>query len=1363
MKHFFQVVLLLFVGMIALQAQNPVAIYSFTGNAKDGSAAKNHATVNGAKSSTDRFGWANRAFSFDGKQSSVTAPNAPQLQSGSTSISFWVKVRTLPAQGEVYLLSHGGWQERWKISLPSHGKPVFTTHAVSCCNDMDAGNGNELKVDEWRHVVVTHDGAFDRMYMNGIQVNEKAYIGALNQTTNPLGIGYDPIDKGNYFDGDIDDVAIYDVALSAAQVNTLFVDQSLVPTITTGKVASYHFDELGKDGTAYANNATVEAAAFTTDRFGYGDSALSVDGKSSKVTAANSAVLNSDFTSISFWVNARSLPAQGEAYLLSHGGWQERWKISLPSHGKPVFTTHTASCCNDLDAGGGNELKVNEWRHVVMIHDGTSDKIYMNGVKVSEKAYAGALNKTNYPLGIGYDPIDKGNFFDGQLDDVEIYNHALTDLEVSTLYTAQAKFPGVVTTLVANYGLNGNGKDDTQFHNHATLSAAAVATSNRHGWAGNALKGAAVADNSIALQSDFTTISFWVNPTALPASGEAYLLSNGGWQERWKISLPSHGKPVFTTHAAACCSDMDSGDGNDLKVGVWTHVAMVHDGTNDKIFVNGVLANQKLTAGALAKTKYPLGIGYDPIDNGSIFNGSLDELQIFSVALSDVEIKALYDAQKAAPVITSPLVADYKFDNNKDDATAYKNNAYGNALAGKDRFGKANKAIVANGKSTYVEAANSPQLASDFTSVSFWVNVKSLPASGEVYLLSHGGWQERWKISLPSHGKPVFTTHAASCCNDMDAGNGNELKVNEWRHVVVTHDGATDKMYMNGVKVNEKIYPGALNKTTYPLGIGYDPIDKGNYFDGSLDEVQIYNQALTEAEVLALYNLQNTPPALTDDESPTAPLSLAGKVNFTEVELTWSAASDNIAVVGYNVYQDGGLIRTVPTLSTAVTQLKPLTDFVFGVSAIDAAGNESLITTLKVTSGQDPTPDTIPPTKPGTLKGTAGSNSVLLSWTASTDDRLLAGYVVLVDGVFFDSLAPSALSVFIGSLATVTAYTFEVYAFDASGNDSEIAELTLSTTKPLDTGESGLIAHYPFDGNAKDATPYNNHGAIGGNPVFEPSSHPLGAGGQNIKFDGNMDSVLVPNAVQLISDYATISFWIRVDGVSAVDAEAYVIDFGHWDQRWKISLPKHLKIVLTTNGNNVQFPAFISDMDSGDGNEMVKGFWWYVTMVHDGVKDLIYVNGQLVNSKPVATKLNSTARNLCFGSNPVEGGQYFQGALDNVKLYNKALTASEVAKLFNTGTTDIKDFAFAEYGDIQLSPNPVSHMLQIKHSIGGSKSLVVRVLDNMGRQVGGFFPTKSEVQTGKMLLDVSGYTSGLYFVNFIVDGQNIGSLKFSKQ
>jgi len=1344
-----------------LPAQTPVGFYTFSGNAKDQSTFANNASVNGATLTQDRFGWSNAAFQFDGTQSAIRANNAAQLNSPSATISFWINPTSFPAQGEVYLISFGGYQERFKISMPGHGKPVFTTHnAGICCSDMDSNT--PLVLNTWTHVVMVHDGANDIIYFNGLKVNEKAVTGALDATTKPLGIGYDPIDNTNYFNGALDDVALYAVALSDAQIAALYATQSTAPVVAQGKVAAYDFNNNGFDDSAYGNHADIQSAALATDRFGFGKSALSFDGTAAEATASNGAQLNSAATTITFWVKVNALPATGEAYLLSFGGWQERWKISLPPHGKPVFTTNSAGGISDMDSGNGNELPVGIWKQVVMVHDGTNDKIFIDGVLKAQKAVAGALNATTKPFGIGYNPIDGGNWFDGAIDDIGMYNYALSDAAVGSLFATQSAFPGTPTDLVANYSLNGNGTDDSPFRNNATLDAGATPTTNRYGWGGNALTGYATADNSEALQSDFTTISFWVKVNALPGTGEAYLLSNGGYQERWKISLPPHGKVVFTTYATTCCSDMDAGNGNELPVGVWKHVVMVHNGAQDKIFIDGVLANEKNTTGALHKTTYPLGFGYDPIDKGSFFDGSLDDVQLYNRALSDAEVASLYAIQNQVPTVAGTLVAHYMFSGNGLDATPYHNDATGTVL-GTDRFGKSNKAAAFDGTAPNVTVANSPQLNSPQTTVGFWVNLNTLPANGEVYLLSFGGWQERWKVSLPPHGKLVWTTNHSGGISDMDAGNGNELPVGAWRYVTLVHDGAKDIIYINGVQVAEKNVVGTLNNTTKPLGIGYNAVDGGSVLDGRIDEVQVYNVALSAAQIVALYAAQSQPGTVTDSEAPCAPLNLSANVVFTSVELSWLPAMDNTGVSAYNVYQDSILIATTPNTAYAISGLTPLTDYVFGVSAVDEAGNESLPTTLKVTSGDDETPDTTPPTAPGNLQGTASSNAVLVSWEASTDDRKVAGYVVLVDGVLEDSVSESTLSIFIDGLDPLTLYTFEVYAFDAAGNNSGLGEVTLSTTAPIVTNEPGMVAHYPFDGNANDATPYNNHGVIGGNPVFEAANHPNG-GSQNIKFDGDQDSVLAPNGVQLISDFTTISFWIRVDGKNLQDAEAYILDLGHWSERWKISLPQHLKIVLTTNGNNLQFPNFISDMDSGDGNEMVIGFWWYVTMVHDGTNNIIYVNGQQVNIKPVNTKLNSTARPLCFGSNPIEGGQYFPGALDEVKIYNKALTAAEIAQLFATGTTGTNDLLanLLRSMVLSVSPNPVADVLTIKHAFPDNQGLNLRVFDVEGRQIDGLQFDAREIPSGQITLRMGSYPAGMYTINFVLGGKNLGSVLVDK-
>ncbi len=132
-------------------------------------------------------------------------------------------------------------------------------------------------------------------------------------------------------------------ALSDAQILAGYVLQNTAPTIANGKVASYSFSGNGVDASSFANHADLAGASLTTDRFGYGKSAVVANGATTEVSAPNSAQLNSDYTTISFWVKPNSFPASGEVFILSHGGWQERWKISLPTHGKPVLDDQHAT------------------------------------------------------------------------------------------------------------------------------------------------------------------------------------------------------------------------------------------------------------------------------------------------------------------------------------------------------------------------------------------------------------------------------------------------------------------------------------------------------------------------------------------------------------------------------------------------------------------------------------------------------------------------------------------------------------------------------------------------------------------------------------------------------------------------------------------------------------------------------------------------------------------------------------------------------------------------------------------------------------------------------------------------------------
>lgn len=1365
--HLVLPLLLLMLVVPQLEAQVAVANYPFSGNANDVSPYRNDASVHGAILTQDRFGRANQAFLFDGLQSYLLASNAPQLQSPVISVSFWARVDELSAQGESYLLSHGGWQERWKVSVPSHGKTVWTTNHTNGISDMDAGGGNELVVGEWAHLVMVHSGTEDLIYLNGVLAATKAVVGDLNPTVHPFAMGFNSIDNSNFFKGALDDILVYDFALTATSVGSIFAEQSTPPAVTDQLVAYYPFDGNFRDESSFDNHGTGRNVEFVPDRFGFGDKAASFNGVDSQVDAENSTQLNSPTTTVSFWINPSSLPAQGESYIASFGGWQERWKISLPDHGKMVWTTNHTNGISDMDAGGGNELEVGTWTHAVFVHDGIQDKIFINGTLVATKDVAGDLNNTTRSLGIGYNPIDVGNYFDGKLDEFQIYNYALTDTEINDLYTEQNTANIDPDPLVLNLPFCGDLKDESQFGNHGN-SRDAEFTSDRFGYANNAVElhdslGAYVSvDNSVQYNSDYTTVSFWVNMNELPGNGEVYLLSFGGWQERWKISLPDHGKLVWTTNHSSGISDMDAGTGNELVPGTWAHVVTSHGPLQDKIYINGVLVATKDVGGTLNSTNYDLGIGWNPIDGGNFMHGAIDEVQIYNIDLTDAQVANLYAQQNTAPVFTSDVVADYPLNGNAKDVSPYCNNGevFG-AVAAKDRFDRSNHSMSFDGEDDYIVADNSPQLNTPVTSVSFWINPNSLPGNGEAYLLSFGGWQERWKISLPTHGKVVWTTNHENGISDMDAGNGNEVPVGSWSHFVMVHDGLKDYIYLNGVLAAEKDVVGLLNNTVHPLGIGYNAVDGGSFFDGLLDDVLIYETALTAAEVAALYAEQSADPMETDITAPDAPTDLNGTVTFTTVELSWQPSVDlESGIAGYNVYQGGTLILTTEEFEATITDLQPLTSYEFGVSAVDSAGNESAITYITLVTGMDEAPDTIAPSTPINLSVDPGSNSAVFSWDPSSDAVGVAGYVVFLDGVLIDTVDGSQTSIFIGGLDPETLYAFEVYAFDAAGNDSEVAFITASTTESIQTAEPGLVAHYKFEGDANDATPYNNHGDIGGNPTFEtnPNTSSLA-----IVFDGVGDSVLAPNAVQLISDFTTVGFWVRVDGQNLADAESYLLSFGGWQERMKVSLPQHLKPVWTTNSKNAQFDNFISDMDSGDGNELVIGFWFHVVMVHDGVDDIIYLDGLEVNRKPALGTLNSTGNPLGIGNNPIDGGQFFEGAMDEVKIYNKALTSAEVLQLFENGFTAIKDLTEVnKYVEI-VYPNPTKDDVLIKHGFGTTENLVIRIFDQSGRQIVSNRVEANQMDTGVITLDVAKLQGGMYSLNFVLEGKNLGSIPFVKQ
>ncbi len=184
---------------------------------------------------------------------------------------------------------------------------------------------------------------------------------------------------------------------------------------------------------------------------------------------------------------------------------------------------------------------------------------------------------------------------------------------------------------------------------------------------------------------------------------------------------------------------------------------------------------------------------------------------------------------------------------------------------------------------------------------------------------------------------------------------------------------------------------------------------------------------------------------VTDTTAPTAPTLSASGTTQTTTNLSWSGATDNVAVTGYDIYKDGVLLASTSTTSFVVTALTASTTYSFTVKAKDAAGNVSVASNAVSVTTSAIVVDTTAPTAPTLTASGTTSSSTNLSWSGATDNIGVTGYDVYRNGTLLASTTSTTYSV--TGLTASTTYSFTVKAKDAAGNvsvDSNSVSVTTS-------------------------------------------------------------------------------------------------------------------------------------------------------------------------------------------------------------------------------------------------------------------------------------------------------------------------------
>ncbi len=410
--------------------------------------------------------------------------------------------------------------------------------------------------------------------------------------------------------------------------------------------------------------------------------------------------------------------------------------------------------------------------------------------------------------------------------------------------------------------------------------------------------------------------------------------------------------------------------------------------------------------------------------------------------------------------LPSGLITGYEFEEGSGSTTADESaNSLTGTLTNGPTWtnGKYGKGIQFDGTNDYIDLGNSSLFnITSAVTISAWMNISNQTTSRVI--LNKGGANGSYELrgNQSSNATYRFILNGGTNLN----GSGS-ISANTWHHLAATYDGATMKVYVDGVLNNSVAYTSSINITTSSALIG--SIGSGLYFQGILDNVRIYNKALSASEVTTDMNTS-------DAVLPSTPSGLsATAASSTQISLSWTASTDNVAVTGYKIYRGGSFITSVSSTPYLDTGLSPSTNYSYTVSAIDGAGNESSQSSSANTTTLSS--DTQAPTVPTNLAATPISSSQInLSWTASTDNVAVSAYRIkrCVGSGCSPSIeiaTTSAVSYSDTGLSVSTAYTYSVSAYDAVGNESAAtAGVTGTTQSGPDTTPPTLSSGSPSGG-----------------------------------------------------------------------------------------------------------------------------------------------------------------------------------------------------------------------------------------------------------------------------------------------------------
>ncbi len=636
---------------------NGSTIYDKSGN-------RNNGTI---FSTTSTPGKIKQAQDFNGSPSSqITVAQSPSINTfAAVTISVWMKTRT-PAASQIFVRKASGGVTDL-IQLDNYGSNFRWLAAANSSGVKTVTSASTVKANTWYHVVGVYDGTNVILYINGKQDGTPVGLTGTISTATDSSLYFSSLLGGgnSWYTGLLDDIRIYNRALSAAEVATIYNDIPHInpipaPNKGSNLVGYWTMDSGDYNGTTMydksgnGNNATSTG---TSNAVGKIKQARSFNGSSDYMSAANISIPGS--ITVGAWVYTNN--NAGNMFIVQKEPVNTQWELFYEG-GKLKWRGDSQ---NDYPGTTCTAPSNGAWHNVMATESGTQVAIYIDGVKCNGGT-GDAIGNASRNIDIGKHDLN-GYYFTGQIDDVRIYNRALSAGEVKQLYNSARSYEVYSDPLKGLEGFwtmdNRDIATSTTVFNKAgsgndvyTVGGPAVVP-GQIGQAFNLNTTSKRLQNTTTTIGNYTngTITAWINPSIITGGSSCNSHNGSGacrsisWNDDhgWFFGVNTDGALFIDLGNGSSWLVVDNTVAGLVVTNKWQFVAVTVSGTTVKYYVNGVMKQKNTVAansGLAMGSNSRLGIGGSALGSNFNFLGLMDEQRIYSRALSDADIAQLYRA-----------------------------------------------------------------------------------------------------------------------------------------------------------------------------------------------------------------------------------------------------------------------------------------------------------------------------------------------------------------------------------------------------------------------------------------------------------------------------------------------------------------------------------------------------------------------------------------------------------------------------------------------------------------------------------------------------------------------------------------------